>query len=129
MAEVTELSQAEEKSFLSWIKDTGWYKEFVKEYKEPPDLNASDYDYRAAWKAGIKPERDPYDNDRYHWPSSDDSGKMLKSENHPTAWKEYFMRSTGKNPDEVGATKQDFERLQKSGRFEKRPLLNNMELE
>jgi hypothetical protein len=27
---------------------------------------------------------------------------MLKSESHPTAWKEYFMRDTGLNPDKLG---------------------------
>jgi hypothetical protein len=31
---------------------------------------------------------------------------MLKSEQHPTAWKEYFMRQTGKNPDALGLTNQ-----------------------
>lgn len=129
MAEMTELSKDEEKSFLSWITNTGWYKEYVQEYKEAPNLNITDYDYRAAWKAGINPERDPYDKNKYHWPSSDESGKMLKSEGHPTAWKEYFMRATGKNPDEVGATKTDFENMQKQGRMQKRPMLNNLEFE
>jgi len=38
MAEMTELSPAEEKSFLSWIKGTEWFKEYVKEYDEAPDL-------------------------------------------------------------------------------------------
>jgi hypothetical protein len=62
----------------------------------------AEYDYRAAWKAGIQPERDPYDKNRFHWPSSLPTGEMLKSPTHPTAWKEYFMRLTGKNPDAVG---------------------------
>jgi hypothetical protein len=47
----------------------------------------------------VQPERDPYDNSRFHWPSSLPGGQMLKSADHPTAWKEYFMRDTGVNPD------------------------------
>jgi len=54
---------------------------------------------------------------------------MLKSESHPTAWKEYFMRATQTNPDEIGVTKEDFERMKSNGRLEKRPLLNNLEFE
>lgn len=102
---------SEEKKFQEGIRGTEWFKEFKKQYGEEPNLNDSNYDYRAAWKAGIRPERDPYDKDRYHWPSSLPDGTMLKSENHPTAWKEYYMRATGKNPDEVGATKQDWDKM------------------
>lgn len=129
MDETVELSPAEEKSFQSWIKGTEWYKEYVNEYDEAPDLDTSDYDYRAAWKAGIRPERDPYDKNKFHWPSSDESGKMLKSESHPTAWKEYFMKATGKNPDEVGITKEDYERLEKAGRLRGRAMLMDSEIE
>ena len=109
-APATKLAPAEESKFQSWIKSTEWYKEFVKEYKEEPDLNITEYDYRAAWKAGVKPERDPYDNNRYHWPSSMPDGQMLKSKDHPTAWKEEYMRETGKNPDAVGVTKEQYEK-------------------
>lgn len=98
----TQLSAEEEQQFQSWIRNTDWYKEFVKEFGEDPELDIPEYDYRAAWKAGIVPERDPYDKNRYHWPSSLPSGEMLKSESHPTAWKEMFMRQTGQNPDALG---------------------------
>ena len=129
MDETVELSPVEEKSFQSWIKGTEWYKEYVNEYDEAPDLDTSDYDYRAAWKAGIRPERDPYDKNKFHWPSADESGKMLKSESHPTAWKEYFMKATGRNPDEVGITKEDYERLEKAGRLKGRVMLMDSEIE
>ena len=92
----------DETAFQNWIRNTGWFQEFEKEYGEEPDLDTKDYDYRAAWKAGVQPERDPYDNNRFHWPSSLPNGQMLKSEEHPTAWKEYFMRETGANPDALG---------------------------
>jgi hypothetical protein len=99
----------DEGEFQKGIRDTGWFKEYVKEYGEEPDLDTKDYDYRAAWNAGVRPERDKYDKGRYHWGSSDPkTGKMLKSEDHPTAWKENYMRETGKNPDEVGITKEQY---------------------
>ena len=96
------LAPEEEDQFQKWIRSTDWYKEFNKEYKEEPNLNTPEYDYRAAWKAGIQPERDPYDKNRFHWPSSLPNGEMLKSSSHPTAWKEQFMRQTGQNPDAIG---------------------------
>jgi hypothetical protein len=108
-------SNPEEAKFQSEIRNTGWYKEYVKEFGEEPDLDTKDYDYRKAWKAGIRPERDPYDKNRYHWGSSDpQTGEMLKSEDHPTAWKEYYTRETGKNPDETGVTKEEYERTKKT---------------
>lgn len=97
----------EEAEFQKGIRETGWFKEYKKEYGEEPDLNIAEYDYRKAWKAGVRPERDPYDNNKYHWGSSDPkTGEMLKSKDHPTAWKEDYMRKTGKNPDEEGVTKE-----------------------
>jgi len=96
------LPQNEEQQFQQWVRATPWFKEFVNEYKEEPDLNTKDYDYRAAWRAGIVPVRDPYDKNRFHWPSSLPNGQMLKAKDHPTAWKEYFMRDTGINPDALG---------------------------
>jgi len=98
--------QDEEKKFQAWIRSTPWFQEFKDEHKEEPDLNTRDYDYRAAYRAGIKPERDPYDNNRFHWPSSLPDGKMLKAPDHPSAWKEYFMRETGQNPDALGLRNQ-----------------------
>lgn len=97
----------EEQDFQAGIKKTEWFKEYVKEYGEEPDLNTKDYDYRSAWKAGVRPQRDPYDKNRYHWSSSNpETGEMLKSKEHPTAWKEEYMKRTGKNPDEAGITKE-----------------------
>jgi len=91
----------EERKFQEGIRKTPWFAEFKREYGEEPDLNTPEYDYRAAWKADIRPQRDKHDGGRYHWASSLPGGKMLKSENHPTAWKEMYMRQTGRNPDEM----------------------------
>tara|TARA_R110000868_G_scaffold187664_2_gene430185 strand:- start:50 stop:844 length:795 start_codon:yes stop_codon:yes gene_type:complete len=92
------------------LKALPWYKEFPGGQK--PSLEQSgDYDYEAAMAAGIRPQRDPYDGGRYHWASSTPDGTMLKSADHPTAWKEYHMRATGRNPDADGTTKEESERL------------------
>lgn len=102
-----------ERKFQSEIRATPWFKEFVQQYGEEPDLSPNaDYDYRKAWAAGIRPQQDPYDNNRYHWASSLPGGELLKSANHKTLWKEMFMRQTGKNPDAIGATEQDWLRMQ-----------------
>lgn len=94
------LSLDEEAKFQNWIRGLPWWDEFVKQYGEEPRLDGGDYNYRAAWKAGIEPKRYAPDGGRYHWPSSLPSGELLKSARHPTLWKELEMRKTGKNPDE-----------------------------
>lgn len=102
-----------EQQFMIGIMSSPWYQEFVKQYGEAPDLSkTANYDYRTAWSSGIRPTPDPHDNNRYHWPSSLPSGQMLKSADHPTAWKERFMRATGKNPDAVGATEEMWNQMQ-----------------
>ena len=111
-------AQGEEMRFQRGIRATPWFSEFVKQYGEEPDLSTSaDYDYRQAWKMGIRPERDPYDSNRFHWASSTPDGTMLKSKTHPTAWKEEYMRATGSNPDAVGATQFDWLKMQKSDNY------------
>jgi hypothetical protein len=51
-------AQGEEIRFQRGIRATPWFSEFVKQYGEEPDLSTSaDYDYRQAWKMGIRPER------------------------------------------------------------------------
>ncbi len=97
------LAPAEEIAFQVWAKQLPWFQEFQKQYGEAPDLNAPEYDYRAAYMAGVTPQRDQYDSNRYHWPSSGDGGVEFKAKNHPTAWKEDYMRLTnGRDPSEPG---------------------------
>ena len=101
MTSTANTSDFDEQAFQSGIRDTDWYKSFLQRYGEEPDLDAPEYDYRKAWANGIRPERYPYDNNFPHWPSALDSGEMLKSPDHPTAWKEHFMRQYGVNPDSL----------------------------
>lgn len=90
-------------SIANEIRKTPWFKEYVEEYGEEPNLSESaDYDYITAWKAGIRPERDQYDNNRYHWSSKTPDGAMLKKPGHSTLWKTHFMDQTGQNPDAIG---------------------------
>jgi hypothetical protein len=93
-----------EDQFQAGIRQTPWFKEFEQNYGEQPDLNTKDYNYRAAWQAGMRPTRYEHDAGKYHWPSSLPNGEMLKSANHPTAWMEHFMRATGRDPNELGVT-------------------------
>jgi hypothetical protein len=102
----------DETRFQEEIRSTEWFNEYVKQYGEEPDLNTPDYDYRSAWAAGVRPERYEYDNGRYHWPSSLPDGTMLKGDEHPTLWKELFMREFGINPDQIRLTSRpDFSML------------------
>ena len=112
----TSLPKDEEPKFQEWLQKTKLFnsvkQEIAAENKIPVDaldntrvikmfLNNSDYDYRGAYKAKIKEVISPYDN-RPHWPSSTEDGRMLKSPKHETAWKEFFMRTYNVDPDEIG---------------------------
>lgn len=105
----TQLSPADEYNFQKWMLSLPWFRgiESGAELKGTRLLNTmlgpdNDYDYRGAYASGINPTLYPYDN-TYHWPSSTDQGRMLKSPNHPTAWMEYFMRgSDGIDPNQFG---------------------------
>lgn len=75
-----------------------WRIGFARQYGEPPNTDpGGDYDYRTAWAAGVKPEL-AHDG-TLHWASSTPGGRMLKAGNHPTHWKEIFMRQFGVDPD------------------------------
>jgi hypothetical protein len=112
----TQLPQDKEIEFRNWLSGTDWFNEIkgliAEENNVSPSeigndealsmiLDNADYDYRGAWASNPKMERDPYDN-RIHWASRTTDGRMLKSPQHPTAWKEFFMSETGRNPDELG---------------------------
>lgn len=79
-----------------------WFEQFVAKNGGEPNLDDPDYDYRSAWGAGIRPAPYEHDGGAYHWASSLPGGEMLKSESHPTAWMEHFMRATGVDPNELG---------------------------
>ena len=96
------LTPQEEAKFQSEIKSSDWYKEYKSNYGEEPNLDSKDYNYRAAWKAGVKPQRYEPDQNRYHWPSETPTGESLKSLSHPTGWMEDYMQLTGKDPHEGG---------------------------
>ena len=92
-----------------------WRKQYVEEYGEEPQIDASEYDYRGAWKAGLTPKPNSKHKvksgeDAYHWGSLGIGGVDLKSEDHPTRWKSDYMTITGKNPDETGISNKRIKR-------------------
>ena len=112
----TTLQPDEEAAFQQWLQSTQLFNsiksEIADENRVPVEkldnsrvlrmiLSNPDYDYRGAFKAGITETISPYDN-LPHWPSSTPEGRMLKDPNHPTAWKEFFMRQYRVDPDELG---------------------------
>lgn len=90
------------------ILATDWAKGYQKKYGEKPDVSdASNYDYETAWRLGVRPKMTKHD-DIPHWSSRASDGTMLKKPGHPTAWKEEYMQATGKDPDDVGVTEEQF---------------------
>jgi len=140
MAEMTKLSPDEEREFQSWMKSNPsvlqWKKEYKEQFGEDPEIDKSDYDYRKAWKEGLSPAPDEYDDNKMHWSSSTSSGELLKQEDHKTLWKEFFMRKFGTNPDklrdemvkEKGITRAEAEKILEQ-RLNGRPLLKESQME
>jgi hypothetical protein len=91
-------SKAEEEAFQRDVRQTKWFQQFRDKYGEPPNLNDSSYNYRAAWKAGVRPQDYAHDPEMQHWASVTPSGESLKSKSHPTAWMEDYMQVTGRDP-------------------------------
>ena len=68
-----------EHAYQRGIRKTDWYKEF-EAAEGNPKLNDPDYDYRAAWKAGSRPETRDAGDGRLHWSSK------FKGDNHPNRY-------------------------------------------
>jgi len=99
-AETPKMSKSDEANFQKGVRGTKWFQQFVDKYGEPPDLNSKDYNYRAAWKAGVRPQDYEHDPEMQHWASTTGKGESLKATNHPTAWMEDYMQVTGSDPHE-----------------------------
>ncbi len=112
----TKLPPDQEIQFRNWLSGTDWFDEVKREIASEngiaPEsmsndevmrmiLKDADYDYRGAWVSNPEMSRSQYDK-RIHWSSRTPSGQMLKSPNHPTAWKEFFMSETRQDPDSLG---------------------------
>ena len=104
----TYLSPAEERKFQADMQ-TGegyrqWREQFEKQWDTKVDFNdpEGDYDYRGAWKAGMRPAPYEFDDNKYHWGSKAPDGHMLKAPDHPTAWMQHFMERTGVDPGSLG---------------------------
>lgn len=69
-----------------------WRNSFQNRYGEQPQIDGGDYDYRAAFASGARPQPVPGDTVP-HWSS------VGKSADHPTMWKQQFMTQFGVDPD------------------------------
>ena len=83
-----------------------WRRDFIKNVGGQPNTEpGGDYNYRLAWLSGATPETDPGTGEVHGFssaripPFKDPVG--LKSDNHPTMWKETFMKKFQANPDVV----------------------------
>lgn len=99
MAQVPGLRAPEEKEFQTFMafdpSVRQWRNAFANRYGEQPQTEGGDYDYRAAWAAGSRPQAVPGDTVP-HWSS------VGKAANHPTMWKQDFMTTFGVDPDTPG---------------------------
>jgi len=71
-----------------------WRNAFANRFGEQPIIDGGNYDYRAAWQAGSRPQMVPGDTIP-HWSS------VGKAADHPTMWKQQFMDQFGTDPDEL----------------------------
>jgi hypothetical protein len=76
-----------------------WQDTFRSRFGEAPNLNDPQYDYRAAWQAGIVPQPYAPDQNFPHWPSTTPTGQPLKAPDHPTVWMQHFMERFGVDPN------------------------------
>jgi tryptophan 2,3-dioxygenase len=104
------LSESEEIEFQNFMNTNpdviAWKEQFVEKYKEEPQIDGANYDYRGAWKAGLTPSVSEQDG-LYHWGSKGLDGVNLKSDSHPTRWKSDYMEITGKDPDVENISKEE----------------------
>jgi len=100
-AKTPTLTPQEEQQFQSDVRGTDWFSRFKEKYGEEPNLEDKEYNYRAAWKSGARPQAIEQD-DIPHWPSVTSSGESLKARSHPSGWMEDYMQITGRDPSEGG---------------------------
>lgn len=97
-AQTPNFTPAQEAEFQQGVRNTPWFTEFQKKFDEEPDLDSTDYNYRAAWAMGARPEFYAPDNS-YHWQGAkkDANGVelSLKRKDHPTGWMEDYFQMTG----------------------------------
>ena len=75
-----------------------WYSEHAArtQTNPNPDDPRHQYDYRGWWSAIQRdPSYAPVPETNYHGPSE------FKDQDHPTMWKDRFLRVTGKDPDKI----------------------------
>ena len=84
MADITlaDDEQDTEEGFQQGIRATPWFREYVEKEGEEPDLETPNYDYRRAWRAGVRPDVRDSNDQLLHWPSE------FKGPSHPNRYVE-----------------------------------------
>jgi hypothetical protein len=100
-AKTPTLNPQEEQQFQSDVRGTDWFSKFKEKFGEEPNLEDKEYNYRAAWQSGARPQAIEQD-DIPHWPSVTSSGESLKARSHPSGWMEDYTQITGRDPSEGG---------------------------
>jgi len=100
-AKTPTLTPQEEQQFQSDVRGTDWFSKFKEKFGEEPNLEDKEYNYRAAWQSGARPQAIEQD-DIPHWPSVTSSGESLKARSHPSGWMEDYTQITGRDPSEGG---------------------------
>lgn len=113
-AKTPTLNPQEEQQFQSDVRGTDWFSKFKEKFGEEPNLEDKEYNYRAAWQSGARPQAIEQD-DIPHWPSVTSSGESLKARSHPSGWMEDYTQITGRDPSEGGdLTPEQTEAMNKS---------------
>jgi len=104
----TKLSPNEETKFQEWYRGFSSHNQIDRN----PDNPLHKFDHRGWWKSfqddpSLIPTIDPRDN-LIHGPS------QFKDKDHPTMWKDDYMKYTGRDPDNDRVTKQQWGRIKKS---------------
>ena len=90
------LTPDEEQQFQQYMQTepsvTAWQEQVVEETGAPPDIDTGDYDYRAAWKAGVKPEatNEPLEKTSEYaikWTTPEADGRQLMSPSNPNRYR------------------------------------------
>ena len=110
----TELAPEEHEQYQKDVVKSKWFQETKKRHPEQSNEQVlqdqesmGHYDLKGAWKQGMfkqsdEHEANKYDNVHHLGDKGSQSGKMLKSPDHPTAWMEFFMEQHKKDPESLG---------------------------
>lgn len=103
-----------EAQFRDEMRESPWFTQYQSEFGEEPDLDTPGYDFRRAWRDGVRPTPDPDDNGRYKWPAASSgalaspmasaTGTYYTPRDTDAEWRQKFQEKTGQNSVTLGIT-------------------------